>query len=86
MGLLKHDVRLIIVTRGFYQETAMVSQGAGYDSSVRIKTWHKHLSPFASAIRLAVNRHTGYKLMLGRDVNNSATLNLKPPLVDGLQN
>ena len=48
----------------------------------QVKTWDKHLGLLAGAMHSAVNRHTGYtpnKLMLGREVNNPATLRFKPP-------
>ena len=55
----------------------------------QVKTWDKHLGLLAGAMRSAVNRHTGYtpnKLMLGREVNNPATLRFTPPPGEGLQN
>ena len=55
----------------------------------QVKRWDKYLDLIAGAMRSAVNRHTGYtpnKLMLGREVNNPATLRFKPPPGEGLQN
>ena len=70
-----------------YNRTLMDAVRCFVDNQV--KTWDKHFGLLAGAMRSAVNRHTGYtpnKLMLGREVNNPATLRFKPPPEEGLQN
>ena len=57
--------------------------------TTKSKRWDKYLGLIAGAMRSAVNRHTRYtpnKLMMGREVNNPATLRFKPPPGEGLQN
>lgn len=45
--------------------------------------WDEHLAQIAGALRSAVNRHSGFtanKLMLGREVNTTASLMYRSPM------